>query len=186
VTTSLLLPGDGILYAREGDSISDIAYRWIAGPDGHAALYRGQVYGEDWVVEAIGRGVLNRRLACDAGRMMTVIRLKDDSNNRIGRLAANEALHLADNPDSLYDAPALIRYVIPRLVLEKVTGIRYGFGYSQDKFFYCPEVFTRAYENAGYRIWPPNIPPVPSDFRKLPMFRIVLQGRYPDLEPVIA
>jgi len=182
--TSLLLPGDPILYAREGNSIGDVAYRWIAGPDGHVSIYRGQDNGQDGVVEAIGRGVLKRSLACDTGRMMTVLRLINDPNNLIGQAAANEALKLADNPDSLYDAPALIRFVIPRLVLYKVTGINYGFGYSQDKFFYCPEVVTRSYEAAGYRIWPPNLPPVPSDLRKIPVFKVVLVGRYPDLEPV--
>ena len=173
-----LLPGDCILYAREGNGLADIIFQWAAGPWGHAACYLGMIDGKDTVVEAIGRGVLARNLANDTGRYMLVRR---PVNPSYGKAIAAEAWKVANDSDAWYDAGSLIQHIVPRLLVKKLFGWDCGFGYSQDQYFYCSELYIVAAWRAGYPVWPLTMPSVPSDLAVAAALKTAAAGRYPGL-----
>ena len=158
------LPGDVIVFELSGYGILKPVVRWLLGSNyGHIGIFFAYTKrGLPLIIESIGRGVLIRSLLASQGRTVRVMRWKGDDHKEVGVKAAKMAEKLADSPGSWYGYFDIPRYVIPRLIWQKLTGKKEGFGYAHNPFFICSELVGKAYYDAGYPLFDEH------DYIKLP------------------
>ena len=156
-------PGDVILMRSEETGLYRKLKDWLLGsPWGHVAIFFDTTKrGLPLVIESIGRGVMIRALNASEGRYILVLRHEDEQE---ALDAAKEAEHLADNPRSWYDYWAIPRYVLPRLIWQRIAGRRHAFGYYHNPHFICSELVDEAY---GGIIPEELMPPLPGDFLRV-------------------
>jgi hypothetical protein len=169
-----LEPGDVLLFPVSGWGILYPMVRALIKYD-HAAIYYTETKrGLPLIIESVGRGVLIRSLYCYTGRQVLVRRHVDSPTNPlIGVLAARTAEHLADNPKSFYDYFAIPRFVLPKLLYNKLGRILPArissllwfmeHTYHRNNLFICSELVTQAYNDAGYPIVEEGTIPLPDD-----------------------
>lgn len=171
----ILRPGDVIVYRREGNSLMDRLFRAVAGNWGHASVFYGIIDNYYVQIEAVGRGVILSDVRTREGQYAAVLRYKSTGGNEAARAAFRIAIH----PDSWYDVFTIMRYLIPRLLLEKVLSKLHVKlpGYRRDTMFFCSELVAEAYREAGCPIWSDNDAPTPSELYGLTSFDLISQGR---------
>ncbi|MDD4985273.1 MAG: hypothetical protein PHQ43_05710 [Dehalococcoidales bacterium] len=144
-----LLPGDIILFKDQNTGFYGKLKRWLMRSDyGHGSIY----IGNDYIVEAIGKACCRRKIENTEykGWDILVLRLRRylDPNYYYARVAASHAEYIADSPKSGYDYLGIVRFVIPRLILYRLTGKVYSLGYYDNKLFWCFELCAKVYQLA--------------------------------------
>ena len=169
-----LEPGDMLLFPVHGWGILHPVVRALMKYD-HAAIYYTETkHGLPLLVESIGRGVLIRSLYCYSGQQVLVRRHIDGIANPVfGLPVADAAEHLADNPSSFYDYFAIPRFVLPKLLYNKLGRILPArissllwfmeHTYHRNRLFICSELVAQAYNDAGYPIVDMATIPLPDD-----------------------
>jgi hypothetical protein len=160
----ILLEGDILLFNTVGNWWQKPFLKWAIGCYSHAAIYAG----DGQIIEAIGRGVIVSNLVENYGdRRMIALRLNVASNSSIQ--AVSEAKKIASSQSSWYDFYGIVRYIIPMLLLRKITGKRYDLGYCRDDKFWCSEMVQEVYHRSGVELFDdPDFFALPGDFLKSP------------------
>lgn len=141
-----LLEGDIILFEDTATGRYGKLKRWLMGSEyGHGAI----AVENNCIVEAIAKAACRRDLRNTEykGRNIMVLRLKRylDPDRDYAKKAAAEAELIADHPLSNYDFLGVVRFVIPRLILYRLTGKVFSLGYRNNSLYYCFELVARAY-----------------------------------------
>ena len=149
--------------------------RWaMSSPYSHVFMYLGKVriivdpkqnvtLRFPLLFESNGRGVVIQALSNRYGQPVIVMRLKSEYQGKIPR-ALKEALKLASNPQSYYDYLCIVRFVLPRLICEKLM-LPMPLAWQRNPWHICSEaVFEAFYRAKLVGILPPNIVPLPGDF----------------------
>ena len=146
IGTKIIQPGDIILFEDNAAGHYGKLKRWLMNSEyGHGAIYVRDGY----ICEAIGKAVCRRYLynTEHRGRNIMVLRLKRylDPDREYAGKAAREAELIADHPLSNYDFLGIVRFVIPRLILYRLTGKVFSLGYRNNSLYYCFELIARVY-----------------------------------------
>ena len=177
-----LEPGDILVNVNwRHDPLSSIK-RWAAGPDEHIFMYVGKVglfinqrqrriVRVPLLFESDGDGVVLESLSSRYGQMVVVLRLKSEFDRRRIPRVLEEALKLADDPQSHYDYLCIVKYVLPRLICEKLglpTWVLHHLPltWQRDARQICSEAVFEIFDRAGLVDILPSYctPPMPGDF----------------------
>jgi len=167
-----LQPGDVLVSANYGgDPFSEIR-KWFIGPYHHVFMYMGKVLpfsGSEnsvrvapMLFESSGRGVVLQSLSNRYGQEVVVVRLVPELRYRI-REILEEALRLASDPKAYYDYLCIIRYVLPRAILEKLH-LPIPLSWQRDSSQICSEAIFEVFARADVPVLPDDIVPMPGDF----------------------
>lgn len=154
--------------------------RWMMGPYDHVGLYLGMMgmgasrpyYSGDTppeniefpaVFESVGRGILIRDLRSWTGRKVAVMRILVPDIVEYHRAIYAQAIGLASMYGSYYDYPAIIRWAIPRIILQKL-GLPVPQTWQRDERHICSEAVYSVIEKSGLDILPDTQVPLPGDF----------------------
>jgi len=167
---------------RRKDPISRIK-RWAAGPYEHVFIYMGKVgililspeqrkmRRVPMLFESDGDGAIIESLSSRYGREVVILQLKSESDRKRIPHVLEEAIKLADDPQSHYDYLCIVKYVLPRLILEKLglpTWVLHHLplAWQRDAQQICSEaVFEIFYRAKLVDILLPHCrPPMPGDF----------------------
>lgn len=169
-TAFSFLPGDIILCECSNDWFGRLE-RWaLESRWGHVVIKgRGPL-----VIESIGRGVVRRNISTCSGRYVQVLRHIDHD---AASLAVEHAESIANNTDAYYDYWGLLRYLVPHLLLYKLTGRRWSFGYKHDRHYWCSEFVSAAY---SHTLLSPEYEPIePGEFTLSPLLTTIYEGVCP-------
>jgi len=172
-----LEPGDILVTVNNRKDLLSRIKRWaMNGPYGHAFMYMGKVgilvsrrqpriLRFPMLFESSGRGVVLQSLSNRYGQEVMVMRLKSEFDRRRIPYVLQEAIKLASNPQSYFDYLCLIRFVLPRIICEKL-GLPIPLKWHRDPWHICSEaVFEVFYRAKLVEILPPwCVPPLPGDF----------------------
>jgi len=169
-----LEPGDVLVKVNNSKDPFSVIERWALGnPYCHVFMYMGQmeilvngvVLKHSMLFESNGRGVVIQSLSNRYGQEVVVLRLKSEFDRRRTSLVLEEAIKLASEPQSYYDYFCIVRFVLPRLIMQKF-GLPLPIKYHRDVFMICSEAVFEVFYRAGLvDILRPNcIPPLPNDF----------------------
>ena len=150
--------------------------RWAIGPCDHVFMYMGRLgllreghSSEIWNVpmlfESNGRGAVFQSLSNRYGQEVVVMRLKSEHDRKRIPRVLDEAIKLASDPQSYYDYFAIARWVLPRILREKLhlpIPIAWHRDARQICSEACYEVFFRAQLVDILRA--NCVPPMPGDF----------------------
>ena len=176
-----LQPGDVLLFPVSGWGILRLLVSLLI-RYGHVATYYTETKrGLPLIIESIGRGVLIRSLYAYDGVTITVMRPVQDDG--LGQRAAREAEGLADNPGSWYGYFDIPRYVLPKLLLNKLgrllpRAVRIWLNvlaatYRENHVYICSELVADAYAHAGHPLVSSRTIPLPDDLAESPALRLV-------------
>lgn len=130
-----LEPGDILVNVNHRHGPFSIIKRWAVGPYEHIFMYMGRLtplreglgvpYLADMPVvpmlfESNGRGVVLQSLSNRYGQEAVILRLKSEFDRKRIRHVLDEAIKLASYPQSYYDYLCIIRFVLPRIIFEKL------------------------------------------------------------------
>lgn len=162
---SAFQPGD-ILLLHGGDSPFDRLEKWaLSSPFVHCMIYWMETKrGLSLIIESVGKGVVIRPLLHYEGRKLRWLRHRDSD---AGPRAAKAAERIADRADSFYDYRAITRWVLPRLICQKL-GLPMPLSWHRNRYFLCSELVAEAYLEAGYPLVPDDTVPLPGDFAESP------------------
>ena len=168
-----LYPGD-VLLINIAWGWLDPLVRWLVGYWNHCCL----VYRTDsppLIIEATpGQGIEIAPLRVHKGRQAMLLRANSYNWQEIGCQASLCAEAWATESDTGYDYMAVVRWVIPRLILAKL-GIAYHH-WHRDRWHLCSELVEITYFEAGYPLFVDSFIPLPSDFLLSPKLRAVWAG----------
>ncbi|MBA7633066.1 hypothetical protein ES703_40623 [subsurface metagenome] len=171
-----LQPGDVVVNVnRRHDPLSSIK-RWAAGPYEHIFLYMGKVglfinrrqrriLRVPLLFESDGDGVILESLSSRYSQKVVVLRLKSEFlRRRIPRIL-EEAVKLADDLQAHYDYLCIVKYVLPRLICEKLR-LPMPLAWHRDQRQICSEAVFEVFHRAGLQgiLLPYCVPPMPGDF----------------------
>ena len=148
--------------------------RWLAGSYEHVFVYLGAI---DFapldkpplrvpiLFESYGRGVCLRSLSERYGQEVVVMRLKAESDKKRLPYVLDEAIKLASDPQSYYDYLCIVRFVIPRLICQKLS-LPMPLKYHRDPWHICSEAVYEVFYRAKLVdiLRPYCVPPLPGDF----------------------
>lgn len=170
-----LKPGDILVNVNHKKDPWSVIRRWAVGPYSHVFLYTGQmgfffdrrqgrIQRFPMIFESNGRGCCLRLLSERYGEEVVVMRLKYlVSKRRIPYIIA-EALNLASDPQSHYDYYCIIRFVLLRIICEKLH-LPMPLAWHRDERQICSEaVYEVFYRGVLEGILPSNKVPLPGDF----------------------
>ncbi len=177
-----LEPADILVNVNDRHDPFSIAKRWAIGPFDHVFLYMGKVglfinrrqrriVRVPLLFESDGDGVILESLSSRYGQQVVVLRLKSEyDRGRIFRVL-EEAIKLADDPQSHYDYMCIVKHVLPRLVLEKL-GLpvwvlsHLPLAWQRDRRQICSEATFEIFDRAKLVDILPSWcrPPMPGDF----------------------
>lgn len=171
-----LEPADILVNVNDRKDPFSVIKRWLAGPYSHVFLYLGKVgilinrrqrriLRFPLLFESSGRGVVIQSLSNRYGQQVVVMRLKSEyDRGRIPRVL-EEAVRLASNPQSYYDYLCIVKYILPRLICEKL-GLPMPLKYHRDPWHVCSEAVFEAFFRARLVdiLSPYCLPPLPGDF----------------------
>jgi len=172
-----VIEGDIILFKDNAPGIYGRLKRWLMRSEyGHGAI----AVRDNCIVEAISKAACRRYLPNTEynGREVCVLRLKPylDPQMEYSRMASCEAERIADNPLSNYDFLGVVRYVIPRLILYRLTGKVFSLGYRDNALYYCFELVARAYILAMMPLFSHKIA-MASDFLESDKLDVIYKGK---------
>jgi hypothetical protein len=140
------------------------------GPYGHVAIYLGKLGTSRTpeifpaVFESVGRGVLIRDLLPSwIGKHVVVMRLSEENIALYGDGIFFKAIEMASAYGSYYDYPAIIRWAIPRVIMQKLH-LPIPQTWKRDERHICSEAVYSCIEKAGLDILPDTEIPLPEDF----------------------
>lgn len=180
-------PGDIILFEHGEHGLLRCIKEWFLESQwGHVSSFWGAGYtnmeiiesvdlSSDLVplqVEAIGRGTLKTNLRLSHGRYIKVLRHRDAG---IAYAAALRVGDFAREGQRWYDYWAIIRYVVPYLIVRRILRKNCGFGYWRNEKFICSEMVDAAY---GYKLFDDNryFPTLPGDYEFAEQLEVVWEG----------
>ena len=175
MNTFKLEPGDILVNINDRSDPFSIVKRWTVGPYEHVFLYMGelglfstraqrQIIRVPMLFESKGRGVTLRSLASRYGEKVVVMRLKAEHDKRRIPRVLIEAIDLASSFQSYYDYLGVVRWVLPRIICEKL-GLPMPLSWQRDERQICSEaVFEVFYRARLVDILPHNVVPLPGDF----------------------
>ena len=182
-----LNPGDILVNLNHRkDPISTIK-RWAGGPCEHVFMYLGKVrlivdpkqnmtLRFPLLFESNGRGVVIQALSNRYRQEVVVLRLKSEFDRRRIPRVLREAVKLASAPNSYYDFFAIARFVLPRLICEKL-GLPLPLKYQRNPAMLCSEACAEIFWRAGLTdIVSRDIVPLPSSFVESSLLIRVWEG----------
>jgi len=171
-----LNPGDVLVNVNDRNDPYSVAKRWAVGPYDHVFMYLGKVgilvsqrqpriLRFPMLFESNGRGVVIQSLSNRYGQKVVVLRLKSEHDRRRIPRVLEEAVKLASQAQSYYDYYAIARWVLPRIIREKLH-LAIPIAWHRDERQICSEaVFEVFYRAKLVDILRSNcVPPMPGDF----------------------
>ena len=168
-----LNPGDILVNVNDRHDPFSVVKRWCVGPYEHVFLYLGelgllrsqrQIIRVLMLFESNGRGVTLRSLSSRYGEKVVVMRLKAEHDRRRIPQVLIEAIELASSFQSYYDYLGIVRWVLPRIICEKL-GLPLPLAYQRNPMMICSEAVMEVYLRARLvDILPDNVIPLPGDF----------------------
>lgn len=176
-TVPELLPGDILVQVNNGKGPFDVIKRWAMGcPYEHVFLYLSSFHLRRRCVELLcessGRGVAVQQLSNRYEREVVVMRsrqylsLPTEIYSRLINKVISEAIKLASEPKAYYDYYCIVRFVLPRLLVEKVPFLApfIPVRWQRNQVHVCSEAIWEIYHRAGYTLMPGDMVPMPGDF----------------------
>jgi len=169
-----LEPGDILVNVNgRNDPFSRIK-RWASGPYEHVFMYLGKVgilvsrrqpriMRFPMLFESNGRGVVIQSLSNRYGQKVVVLRLISEHDRRRIPRVLEEAIKLASQPQSYYDYLCIVRFVLPRLICEKL-GLAMPLAWHRDPWHICSEAVFEVFYRAKLDILRRDVVPLPGDF----------------------
>ncbi|GAI81398.1 unnamed protein product [marine sediment metagenome] len=149
--------------------------RCAAGPYEHVFLYMGmlgligsprqsRLIRVPMLFESNGRGVVLRSLVERYGEEVVVMRLKSEHDRRRIPHVVTEAITLASDFHAYYDYLCIVRWVLPRIIREKLH-LPIPVAWQRDEWQICSEaVYEVFYRAKLVDILPSRRVPLPGDF----------------------
>lgn len=166
-----LQPGDILLFPTFGWGILTPLARWLMKYSHVAMYFDATKRGLPLIVESWGRGVCIVALDTYAGQTVVVMRPKRDGG--LGQRAADAAEHIADNPHAFYGYLDIARWVLPKLLAQKLgrwlpakwLGLLtlWERTYHRNHVYICSELVEEAYRAAGCPLVDEATIPMPDD-----------------------
>jgi len=158
---------------KRKDPLSRIK-RWFVGPFDHVLMSMGKVgILVNWsqhrilrfpmLFESYGRGCALRSLSERYGEEVVVLRLKSEFDRRRIPRVLEEAIKLASDERSYYDYYAIARWVLPRIIREKLH-LPIPLAWHRDERQICSEAVNEVFIRAGLLLLYLEDVPLPSDF----------------------
>ncbi len=150
-----LEPADILVNVNDRNDPFSKVKRWLAGPYEHVFLYLGAIdfapldkplLRVPMLFESYGRGAALRSLSERYGQQVVVLRLISEQS-KIPRVL-EEAIKLASEPSAYYDYLCIVRFVLPRLICEKL-GIPMPLKYHRDPWHICSEALNEVFIRGG-------------------------------------
>ncbi len=172
-----LEPVDILVNINERNDPYSVVKRWAAGPYDHIFMYIGRLglsregyssscfFNVPMLFESAGRGVVLQSLSNRFGEEVVVMRLRSERDREKIPYVLEEAVKLASDPQSHYDYLCIVKYILPRLICEKLR-LPMPLEYHRDPAQVCSEAIFEVFYRAGLvRILLAYcIPPLPGDF----------------------
>ncbi len=170
-----LKPGDILVNVNDKKDPWSVIRRWAVGPYSHVSLYLGQmgfffdrrqgrIQRFPMIFESNGRGCCLRLLSERYGEKVVVMRLNFAYNRRRIPYVITEALNLASDPQSHYDYYCIIRFVLLRIICEKLH-LPIPLAWHRDERQICSEaVYEVCYRGGLAKILSQGVVPLPGDF----------------------
>jgi len=155
-----LNPGDILVSVDAGKGLFSKIRRWALGSDyTHCFLYMGKlglivnrrqprILRFPMLFESSGRGVALQSLSNRYGQEVVVMRLKAEADRKRIPRVLEEAIKLASDPQSYYDYLCIVRFVLPRLIFEKL-GLPLPLKYQRDPAMICSEACAEVFIRGG-------------------------------------
>lgn len=174
-------PGDILVNVNQRKDLISTIKRWAAGPYEHVFMYMGkvriivtrqeQLIRIPMLFESDGDGVILESLSSRYGQEVVVLRLKSEFDRKRIPRVLKEAIKLADDPQARYDYLCIVKYVLPRLICEKLglpTWVlqHLPLAWQRDARQICSEAVFEVFHRAGLVdiLFPYCTPPMPGDF----------------------
>ncbi|MBA7698430.1 hypothetical protein ES703_107107 [subsurface metagenome] len=170
-----LQPCDILVNVNRKKDILSVIKRWAVGPYSHVSLYLGQmgfffnrrqgrIMRFPMIFESNGRGCYLRLLSERYGEKVVVMRLNFAYNRRRIPYVITEALQLASDESARYDYWCITRYIIPRIICEKLH-LPMPLSWHRDPKQVCSEaVYEACYRGGLAKILSQGVVPLPGDF----------------------
>jgi len=171
-----LQSGDLLINVNRGNDLWSRIRRWAVGPYSHCFLYMGVLrLGATryracagrlpMIFESYGRGASLRMLSERYDQDVVVMRLRPEYRRRIPKVL-REAIKLASDPQAHYDYYCIPRFIIPRIIWEKLhlPLDRMPLTWHRNPKQVCPEAILEICLRAGVPVLPDDIVPLPGDF----------------------
>ena len=167
-----LNPSDILVNVNNRNDPFSKVKRWLVGPYEHVFVYLGAI---DFapldkpplrvpiLFESSGRGVVLQSLSNRYGQEVVVLRLKAEADRKRIPRVLEEAIKLASDPQSYYDYLCIVRFVLPRLIFEKL-GLPMPLKYQKDPWHICSEAVSEVFIRGGLDLLYLEDVPLPSDF----------------------
>ncbi len=163
-----LRPGDILVNINTKTDPFSSAKRWLIGPYSHVFMYMGKLSFMEganpvpFLFESNGRGVVLQSISNRYGQEVVVVRLVPDYERYIPDILM-EAIALASDMKAYYDYFCIIKYVLPRAILEKLH-LPIPLSWQRDSRQICSEAVLEAFLGADVPVLPDNVVPMPGDF----------------------
>jgi len=172
MNTFKLNPGDILVNVNDRNDPFSKVKRWLSGPYEHVFLYMGKlglivnrrqrrILRFPMLFESSGRGVALQSLSNRYGQQVVVLRLISE-HGKIPRVL-EEAIKLASDSQSYYDYLCIVRFVLPRLIFEKL-GLPMPLKYHRDPWHICSEAVSEVFIRGGLDLLYLEDVPLPGDF----------------------
>lgn len=178
----VLQPADVLIQISTGNSPPAIIKRWgLGSPYEHCFLYMGRLSfegspepGIPMIFESAGRGVVLQSANRRYGQRVLVMRVKKIYQFFILSIL-KQAVLLASDPQAYYDYFCIIRWVLPRLLLEKLS-LPMPVDWQRNPWHICSEALYEVFYRVGLEALPSDQVPMPGDFVKSPLLYPVWEG----------
>ena len=155
---NFLQPGDILVNINDRNDPFSVIKRWASGPYEHVFMYLGKVRiivrGQEQLIrfpllfESNGRGVVLQSLSNRYSQKVVVMRLKSEYDRRRIPKVLREAVKLASDERSYYDYFGIVKFVLPRLIFEKL-GLPMPLKYHRDPWHICSEAVNEIFIRGG-------------------------------------
>ena len=174
MNTFKLEPGDILVNINDHNDPFSKVKRWLAGPYSHVFMYMGKlglivnrrqprILRFPMLFESSGRGVVIQSLSNRYGQEVVVLRLRSEHDKKRIPYVLEEAIKLASNPQSYYDYLCIVRFVIPRLICQKLS-LPMPLKYHRDPWHICSEAVDEVFVRGGLELLYLEDVPLPGDF----------------------
>lgn len=169
-----LEPADILVNVNDRKDLFSVIKRWAVGPYEHVFMYLGQVgilvsqrqpriLRFPLLFESNGRGVVMQSLSNRYGQKVVVMRLIAEHDKRRIPRVLEEAIKLASDERSYYDYFGIVKFVLPRLICEKLW-LPMPLAWHRDPWHICSEAVFEVFYRAKLDILRRDVVPLPGDF----------------------
>ena len=153
-----LEPADILVNVNDRNDVYSIIKRWAVGPYEHVFMYIGKVgilvsrkqpriLRFPMLFESNGRGVVLQSLSNRYSQKVVVMRLIAEHDRRRIPRVLEQAIKLASDAQSYYDYLCIVRFVLPRLICEKL-GLPMPLAWHRDPWHICSEAVYEVFDRA--------------------------------------